>query len=517
MRAIAEAAFEMVREYKGSHSGEHGDGLVRSEFHEAMYGRRTIELFEEIKDRFDPDGVLNPGKIVHPSKMDDRTLFRFKPDYKVEDIKMAFDWSEYAGAAGGFQGAVEMCNNNGECRKLEGGAMCPSYRVTRNERDVTRGRANTLRLAISGQLGPDALTSDEMMETMKLCVSCKACRRECPTGVDMARMKAEVLNARHQRHGATLRDKLIGYLPRYAPYLSGVSFLANLPARIPALAKLQERLFGLSAKRQLPAWQHRPYRPQNSTPSNDSAPHDVLLFADTFNRYFEPKNLEAAEKVLTALGYRVAHREASRGSRPICCGRTLLSAGFIEEAKIEAARFMEAIKPSIDQGATIVGLEPSCLFTMRDELQAIHHGETTRYLNEHALMFEEFLIREAKAGRIKTPIATASADILVHGHCHQKSFGAAGTVTEVLELVEGYSANMIESSCCGMAGSFGYQAETYETSMAMGELTLLPAVRAANAQTIIAADGFSCRHQIKDGTGRAPKHVAVILAEAMGL
>ncbi|MBU1174701.1 MAG: FAD-binding protein, partial [Alphaproteobacteria bacterium] len=186
MRAIAEAAFEMVREYKGSHSGEHGDGLVRSEFHEQMYGRRTIELFEEIKDRFDPDGLLNPGKIVRPSKMDDRGLFRFKPGYKVQGIETALDWSGYSGAAGGFQGAVEMCNNNGECRKLEGGAMCPSYRVTRNERDVTRGRANTLRLAISGQLGPDAFTSDAMLETLKLCVSCKACRRECPTGVDMA-------------------------------------------------------------------------------------------------------------------------------------------------------------------------------------------------------------------------------------------------------------------------------------------------------------------------------------------
>ena len=196
MRAIAEETFEMVREYKGSHSGEHGDGLVRSEFHEAMFGSRIVADFREVKHRFDPDNLLNPGKIVDPPKMDDRSLFRLSPDYRIGELKTVLDWSAYPGAGGGFQGAVEMCNNNGACRKLEGGVMCPSYRATRNEKDVTRGRANTLRLAISGQLGPDALASDEMMDTLKLCVSCKACRHECPTGVDMAKMKIEVLAAR---------------------------------------------------------------------------------------------------------------------------------------------------------------------------------------------------------------------------------------------------------------------------------------------------------------------------------
>ncbi|MFV0297859.1 MAG: FAD-binding and (Fe-S)-binding domain-containing protein, partial [Hyphomicrobiaceae bacterium] len=211
MRAIAEEAFAMVREYKGSHSGEHGDGLVRSEFHEAMYGRRTVEIFEAVKDRFDPEGLMNPGKIVRAPAMNDRTLFRYKPEYRVPEFETALDWSSYPGAGGGFQGAVEMCNNNGECRKLAGGAMCPSYRVTRNERDVTRGRANTLRLAMSGQLGPDALASDDILQTLALCVSCKACRRECPTGVDMARLKIEVLSQRNAaRHGwLPLRDRLV--------------------------------------------------------------------------------------------------------------------------------------------------------------------------------------------------------------------------------------------------------------------------------------------------------------------
>src|SRR5580704_9127676 len=256
MRAIAEETFAMVREYKGSHSGEHGDGLVRSEFHETMFGERIIADFREVKQRFDPDHLLNPGKIVDPPKMDDRSLFRYPPEYLVADFKTALDWSAYPGAGGGFQGAVEMCNNNGACRKLEGGVMCPSYRATRDEKDVTRGRANTLRLAISGQLGPDALTSDEMMDTLKLCVSCKACRHECPTGVDMAKMKIEVLAARAAIKGLSLRDRLVGYLPRYAPYAAKLHWLLNLRDALPGAGKISEAIAGFSAQRSLPAWRH---------------------------------------------------------------------------------------------------------------------------------------------------------------------------------------------------------------------------------------------------------------------
>src|ERR1700754_5050207 len=254
MRAIAEEAFAMVREYKGSHSGEHGDGLVRSEFHETMFGSRIVADFREVKHRFDPDNVLNPGKIVDPPRMDDRTLFRYPPDYRVGELKTVLDWSAYTGAGGGFQGAVEMCNNNGACRKLEGGVMCPSFRATRDEKDVTRGRANTLRLAISGQLGPDALASDEMAETLKLCVSCKACRHECPTGVDMARMKIEVLAARAASKGLSLRDRLVGYLPHYASLASRFAWLANLRNRSSLLRGLMQTFAGISAKRTLPAF-----------------------------------------------------------------------------------------------------------------------------------------------------------------------------------------------------------------------------------------------------------------------
>src|ERR1700720_1080005 len=254
MRAIAEETFAMVREYKGSHSGEHGDGLVRSEFHETMFGERIIGDFRAVKHRFDPDNVLNPGKIVDAPRMDDRSLFRYPPNYRVGELKTALDWSAYPGAGGVFQGGAKMCNNKAPCRKLEGGVMCPSYRTTRNEKDVTRGRANTLRLAISGQLGRDALSSDEMMDTLKLCVSCKACRHECPVGVDMAKMKIEVLAARAAKHGLSLRDRLVGFLPRYAGLASLFAPLANWRNNSPLLRKLFEKFTGISAERTLPSW-----------------------------------------------------------------------------------------------------------------------------------------------------------------------------------------------------------------------------------------------------------------------
>ena len=551
MRAIAEEAFDMVRAYKGSHSGEHGDGLVRSEFHERMYGARTVRLFEEVKDRLDPAGVLNPGKIVRAPRMNDRSLFRFKPDYRVPEMKAALDWSGYVGAGSGFQGAVEMCNNNGECRKQAAGVMCPSFRVTGNERDVTRGRANSLRLAISGQLGRDALSSDDMLETMKLCVSCKGCRRECPTGVDMAKMKIEVLAAANARRGLSLRDRTVAYLPRYAPYAARLAALLNARDAVPGAAWLSERLMGLATRRPLPRWRARPFHlPHADSPPpcgegpgvggtttsearaspppcpsptrgegtpNAGVVREVALFPDTFNRYFEPENLEAAVEVLGRLGYRVGELRPlpADGARPLCCGRTFLSAGLVEEARAEARRLLAAAGPALARGVPVVGLEPSCLLTLRDELPAMLPGAEAEALASRALLFEEFLAGEAAAGRIPRAIAQRDGRVLLHGHCHQKAFGAMDAVRGALALVEGLQVETVESSCCGMAGAFGYGAETYDVSLAMGELSLLPAVRGAAPETIVAADGFSCRHQIEHGTGRPARHVASILCKAM--
>jgi len=511
MRAIAEEAFAMVREYKGSHSGEHGDGIVRSEFHEAMFGTRLVRAFAEVKTRFDPDNVLNPGKIVDPPRMDDRTLFRYPPDYRVAPIKTALDWSAYPGEGRGFQGAIEMCNNNGACRNLEGGVMCPSYRTTRNERDVTRGRANTLRLAISGQLGPDALASDAMMDTLKLCVSCKACRRECPTGVDMAKMKIEVLAARARARGVTLRDRLIAYLPHYAPYLARIAPLANLRNAVGWLRRIGETALGFSARRDLPRWRTDVFHPQAAAVGPDLG-REVVLFADTFNRAFERENLEAAVKVLTAAGYRVHFPAAPDSSRPLCCGRTFLAAGLVEQARAELDRVVATFAPFIARGVPVIGLEPSCLLTLRDELLSLRRDDDAVRLSKKAFLLEEFLATEAKAGRLQLKLAALPQPVVVHGHCHQKSFDAFTPVTQVLRLIPDLSLDIVNSSCCGMAGAFGYGADTYDASMEMAELSLLPAVRKAPAEALIVTDGTSCRHQIHDGTGRDAIHVARVLA-----
>ena len=525
MRAIAEEAFDMVAEYKGSHSGEHGDGIVRSEHHERMFGSQMIRSFEEVKDRFDPEGLLNPGKIVRAPKMDDRTLLRFNADYQAPDMRSLLDWSAYPGAASGFQGAVEMCNNNGACRKLDAGVMCPSYRVTKDERDSVRGRANTLRLALSGQLGPDAFTSDEMMETLKLCVGCKGCKRECPTGVDMAKMKTEVLAARIKNHGLGLRERLVAYLPRYAPMAARLSWLMNLRDRVPGLPALSEKLTGFTAKRRLPQWSANAFNERRESAKSGTAAagadgREVVLLADSFNRYFEPDNLRAALAVLKAAGYKTVFADAADGKRPLCCGRTFLTAGLIEEAQVEAGRMIEALLPYARRGVPIVGLEPSCLLTLRDEYTAMFPSNPVRaeeagVIADRAVLLEEFLAAEADAGRLKLNLKPIADKVLLHGHCHQKALGALTPVQQVLGLIPDLEVELIESSCCGMAGAFGYGSETYEVSMRMGELSLLPRVRAAKADHLIVADGTSCRHQIADGAGREALHVAQILNSAL--
>jgi Fe-S oxidoreductase len=437
--------------------------------------------------------------------------------------------------------------------------MCPSYRVTRNERDVTRGRANSLRLAITGQLGADALTSDEMAETLKLCVSCKGCRRECPTGVDMARMKIEVQAARAEKHGLSLHERLVGYLPRYAPYAAKLAWLLNLRDALPGAAKLSELIAGFSARRSLPRWRSDiftdgvagdslprlrvrvgegaaailpPAAPQarlrasetryvaSTSPASgegeDRARGEVVLFADTFNRYFERENLDAALAVLNAGGYRVhVAKPADNSSRPLCCGRTFLSIGKVDEARREAERTLAALQPFIDRNVPVVGLEPSCLLSFRDEVPAMLKGDPANRLSDNAFTFEEFLAREAAAGRLKLPLKKIADRALVHGHCHQKAFDAFSPVETVLKLVPDLKVEPIESSCCGMAGSFGYHADTIDVSLAMGELSLLPTVRKADANTLIVADGTSCRHQIQDGTGRDAIHVARVLAMSL--
>ena len=516
MRAIAEEAAAMVKQYKGSYSGEHGDGLVRSEWIAPFFGPKLTQAFENIKDIFDPKGLLNPGKIVRPSKQDDRSLFRFKPGYKTISIKTVLDWNEW----GGMDKAVEMCNNNGHCRKFDAGTMCPSFRVTRDEQHLTRGRANTLRLALSGQLGPDAFTSDEMHKAMDLCVSCKGCKRECPTGVDMAKMKVEFLHHYKQRHGFTLKDKLIANLPRYAPWVSKLGPLANLAQAI------GRGFVGFASQRSLPNWRGNALStlsPSGERQGNTwgergqgEESREVVLFLDTFTNYFDPENAHAALKVLEAAGYTVHLPQAKDTKRPLCCGRTYLATGMVDKARAEAQRTIDTLLPYIERGIPIVGLEPSCLLGMRDEFLSMMPTPQSAELALNAYLFEEFIARELDAGRFKLNLKSLpQKKALLHGHCHQKAFAAMPAVLRVLKLIPDLQTELIESSCCGMAGSFGYDAEHYEVSMQMAEAALLPKVREAGKDTLIIADGTSCRHQIHDGAQREAVHVARVLADAL--
>jgi FAD/FMN-containing dehydrogenase/Fe-S oxidoreductase len=538
VRRIAEETHEVVRELGGTHSGEHGDGILRSEFLRPMLGDRLVAAFEEVKRTFDPAGIMNPGKIVDPPRMDDRTLLRYPPGYAARPLPVVLDWS----GSDGMLGAVERCNNNGACRKFEPGVMCPSFRVTRDERHSTRGRANALRLALTGQLGEHGLDSPEMREAMSLCISCKACRRECPAGVDMAKLKLEWQHHRNAIQGVGLRDRVLASLPRLAPRISAFRPVLNLAA--PSRVK---RLVGLAPKRRLPIWHPRPWRDDEleggtdgaagagttdavggaleaaadrarASSANPMAPAPTAaLFVDTFTRWFEPEHARAAGRLLLAGGGRVVPVAAPLGGRPLCCGRTWLSAGMLEHAREEATRLLGAAVPLARAGVAIVGLEPSCLYTLRDEIPALLPGKDADLVAERAVMLEEHLLSTWNAGgepRLRGP-RDGTQRLLVHGHCHQKAFGGHHATLALLGRMPGVEVEAIESGCCGMAGAFGYHAEHHRTSLAIGELGLLPAVRAAGASTRIVAGGTSCRAQIADGAGRSAEHPAVVLAEAL--
>jgi FAD/FMN-containing dehydrogenase/Fe-S oxidoreductase len=557
MRAIADEASALVRKFKGAYSGEHGDGLCRGEWISWQFGPRVSDAFAQIKQHLDPGNLMSPQRIVNPPRMDDPHLMRYSPGgegakpYKVIPLQTALDWSawnvqndpvtEQTSAPGtggdpalGFAKAVEMCNNNGHCRKFDAGTMCPSYRVTRDEKHLTRGRANTLRLALSGQLNtsPAATSglSDEALDAahdaLALCVSCKGCKRDCPTGVDMARMKVEFQHQYQARRGLTWRDKLIAYLPDYAHQAAKFSGLLNLRNRIPALAWLGEKLLGFAAGRKLPEWQRSHFfaaTPRTATHAEVlSAAKPVVLFVDTFNGYFESAIARDAVQVLQTAGYTVhiATKEIANNTH-LCCGRTYLSTGLVAEAKAKAKELIDTLLPFATRGIAIVGLEPSCLLTLRDEALAMGLGESADTVSKHAMLLEEFLAREAKAGALdafKAKLKPLSQPILLHAHCHQKAFAVVSPILSVLQLIPGAKPELMETSCCGGAGSFGYQVEHLKISQLMAELNLLPALR-KQRDAIIVADGTSCRHQIQDGlndgTQRQPVHVATLLARQL--
>ena len=508
MRSIAEQAFSIVKEYEGSHSGEHGDGIVRSEFHPIMFGDRMLNIFENVKEIMDPNRLFNPGKIVDPPRMDDRSLFRYGPDYLDGKSPTQLDWSTW----GGFAGAVEMCNNNGTCRKRDAAVMCPSFRATGDETHSTRGRANTLRLALTGQLGPAAFSSSEMAESMSLCVGCKACKRECPTGVDMARMKLELQASQTAAHGLSIGQRLVAYLPRYAPAVAGVGPLFNTVQKLPGATRCIEALTGFTRHRPLPHW-HKSKRLNSITRTGPADGQPVAILLDTFSRWFEPSNGEAMVNVLAGAGCRV-HIAGADNKNPLCCGRTFLAAGLIDEARHEARRLLKAVKPFIDQGIPLVGLEPSCLLTLRDEYDVLLPPSETKGLKNMSFLLEEYLVQ--KSADLSLNLGpTQYKQAALHCHCHQKAFATAKDVETVLNWIPDLTVNPITSSCCGMAGDFGHWAKTYNVSMAMAELSLLPALRTLEPNTAVVGGGTSCRQQISHGADHDAVHFVQLLYQSM--
>jgi Fe-S oxidoreductase len=547
MKIISEKTFELVQHYGGSWSGEHGDGLVRSYMNERFFGERLYSVFREIKRLFDPEGLMNPGKIVDAPPMDES--LRFGPAYHVPGFNTFYHYRE----DGGFDRAVEMCTGVGACRKTLGGTMCPSYIATRDEDHSTRGRANALRLAMSGQMGPGAMAGDALHEVFDLCLSCKGCKAECPSNVDVAKLKGELLAYRHGEKGATLEEYFFGYSPDMARLISGslggaTAKFVNASNRNRWIRAGVEGVLGIDRRRPLPAfaeesfpaWFDRREReraaasggdnelrviramiPQATTessahtePEGHGPDRTVVLFDDTFINYHEPHIGRAAVRMLEALGYEVKLARAG------CCTRPLISKGFLEQARERGARTLRRLKAYTDRGWPVLVCEPSCLSALTDDLpDLVHDVAMAKQVAERTMMIDVFLEREIAAGRIDAECLEAlkggetKSKYLIHGHCHQKALYGTASMMALLGECAGAEVNEIPSGCCGMAGSFGYEKDHYELSLQIGEDRLLPAVRKMDAETQLIACGFSCRHQLKDTVGAQARHFVEVFAD----
>jgi FAD/FMN-containing dehydrogenase/Fe-S oxidoreductase len=497
MRRIAEEVAELVVECGGSISGEHGDGLSRSEFLEKMYGPEILRAFAEVKALFDPEGMLNPGVIVDPPPMD-RQL-RIGPGRRRLPIDTNLSFSDQ----GGFAAAVELCNGSGLCRKKTGGTMCPSYMVTLDEHDTTRARANMLRSVIDGTLPPEELTGERMKEVMDLCVGCKACKTECPSQVDVASMKTEVLYQMGREHGFSLRQRAAGHVRRQ---LALAAFLPSLYNAVSGtgLAHRAAALAGIDPRRSLPKVTGKTFSRRFPNLPQGAGPARVALFNDTWNEYQRPEIGEGAVRLFAAAGAKV------HLPRVVCCGRPMLSEGLIDDARRNARRNLDVLYPLVERGAPLVGLEPSCILTIRDDYRKLLPDDPrVEKLAGATRLFEEALLDLDPDLRLRE-----GSPVLLHGHCHQKALVGTGPTEEALALASGADVEVVDSGCCGMAGLFGYEEGHYEVSMKMGERRLFPAVRGAEKRVVV-APGTSCREQILDGTGRRALHPAEYLAQLL--
>ncbi|NOZ40066.1 MAG: FAD-binding protein [Planctomycetes bacterium] len=498
---IMEFAVDLLHGYDGVLSSEHGDGRARSATNERFFGPELYGLYQQVKGIFDPDNRLNPGNVVNAPAMTED--LRYGAEYQVVTIDEHLDFSSDQG----FHRAIEMCNGAGICRKTTTGTMCPTYMVTREEEHSTRGRANLLRAALSGKLPVESLTSKRMYEAMDLCIECKACKSECPSSVDMTKIKFEFLAQYYKKNGVPLRARLMADIARFSRWNSGfIAPLVNTMLGNRAVRWLMEKTLGVSRHRSLPKFARQPFttwfRNRGPQPTQQKK---VVLFNDTFNTFNYPQVSIAATEVLEAAGFEVllpGHW---------CCGRPMISKGLVDKARAAAKDCIEKLSPFAEQGIPIVGLEPSCLLTLRDELlMLVPDDPRGATIAQNAFLFEEFIAKLANEGELDLKFKQATDKVLLHGHCQQKALVGTGPSKQTLGAA-GCEVEEVDSGCCGMAGSFGYEAEHYDISQAMGERRLLPAVREAGEATTIVAAGVSCRQQIKHGTGRQALHPAELL------
>ncbi len=505
MRQITEEVTDLLLEYGGSLSGEHGDGYARSEWNQKMFGPVVYNAFCQVKQAFDPRGLLNPGRVVNAPPMTEN--LRYPPGYAPRELPTIFDYSKQEG----FVRSIEMCNGNGACRKQQGGTMCPSFRATLDEKDSTRGRANALRLALSGEQPLRDIRSPWVHEVFDLCLMCKACKTECPSGVDLAKLKAEFLNLYYTNHPRPLGHLLVAHLPTFNRWAAPLAPLVNLVQSRGLVRWGLEKVAGIDRRRSLPPlyarhfrWWFRRHRPDPKAGQRGR----VILLDDCFTTYNEPAIGRAAVQVLERAGYRVELAN-------ICCGRTLLSKGFLGQTRNLVQAQVATLARRSAGGIPILGLEPSCILTLSDEWTELLPGEETRKVAEVSQLAESWLAREIQAGRCDLPLSPREGKCVIHGHCHQKALVGTGGTAAALKLVPGLQVQALDTGCCGMAGSFGYEHEHFDLSARIAGLSLLPALEKAPEATVV-APGTSCRHQIKDLAHRRALHPLEVLHEQMG-
>ena len=495
---ISKQVFDLVVEYGGSWSGEHGDGLVRSAYNEQFFGKQVYKALKEVKVLFDPDGIMNPGKIVDAPPMVEN--LRYGTDYSDSPIKSEYIYRK----DNTFEDAVHMCSGVGECRKILGGTMCPSYKATRDEEHSTRGRANALRLAMSGQQDLDGLTSARLHEVLDLCLSCKACKSECPSNVDMAKLKSEVSQLYYDKHGEKLRDKIIKNSADMAARLSGnAAGIVNRIQGTKLFRKLLEHVAGFDRRRSLPSYAKLPFSKwyeKNAQPAQDGR-RQVALFADTYLNYHDTQIGISAYQLLADCGYDVLLANAG------CCQRPKISHGFLREAKKEGLKTVLKLDEFMSKGIPVLVCEPGCASALTDDLpDLIEDEELAKRLNKHVFMIDQFLYQEMESGQLDVEFISDESEINLHGHCHQKTLYGTKGMNEILAKISGLKSKEINSGCCGMAGSFGYEKEHYEISEKIGAQDLFSPIKEMSETATVVACGFSCRHQIEHFTGRKPKH-----------